>query len=127
MWQNQGTGYYNSLKNSKRVGMLFSGIFCYKAIVMFTQVCMHKITKQIFKGHIAGIIRVLARELKLLTFSWKWEIRLAFTKVCHHDWQQEKSFGTTHRMLENTILRKKYFRSQHTQITAEKCFFLCLS
>ena len=64
MWQNQGTGYYNSFKNSKSVGMLFSGIFCYKAIVMFTQVCMHKITKQIFKGHITDIIRVLARKLK---------------------------------------------------------------
>ena len=76
MWQNQGTGYYNSFKNSKSVGMLFSGIFCYKAIVMFTQVCMHKITKQIFKGHITGIIRVLKRKLKLLTFSWKWKIRL---------------------------------------------------
>ena len=36
--------------------------------------------------------KVLARKLKLMTFSRNWENRIVFTKARHHDWQQEKSF-----------------------------------
>ena len=39
-----------------------------------------------------GLFSALARKLKLAMFSQDWEIRLVFTKGCHHCWQQEVIF-----------------------------------
>ena len=53
------------------------------------------------------IFRVLARKLKLTTFSRNWEIRLAFTIV-----GDKKIFlPTTRVMLQNAIMGKKFFRA----------------
>ena len=34
----------------------------------------------------------IAKKLKLVTFSRKWEIKLVFTKDRHHGWQKESLF-----------------------------------
>ena len=31
----------------------------------------------------------ISKKLKLLMFSRNWQIRVVFTKDCHHGWQQE--------------------------------------
>ena len=80
-----------------------------------------------FNKKIVCTSRALARKLKLLTFSRNWEFRLVFTKRRHHGWRQKTFFGTTHRMLENAILGKKYFRAwlyrAHTNHHWEMFFF----
>ena len=78
----------------------------------------------------ACLSHALARKLKLLTFYRNWKIRLVFTESRHHGWRQENIFGTTSKTLENAVQGRNYFRAchnEHTQITTEKCFFLCLS
>ena len=67
---------------------------------------------------------MLARKLKLLTFSRNWEIRLVFTKGHHHGWPPEKIFlvepvGKRHPG-KKTISEHNI---QHTQITTQKFFF----
>ena len=54
--------------------------------------------------------KVLARQLKLMTFSRNWGITLVFLKGHHYG---QFFFATTHRMLENSILWKKYFTAWH--------------
>ena len=60
-------------------------------------------------------LRALARKLKLMTFSWNLEIRIVFTKGCHHGWLQE-FFVATRRALENAIMGKKYFKENHWEM-----------
>ena len=60
------------------------------------------------------IVRVLSRNLKLMTFSQNWEIRLVFTKSCHHGWWGEFFFfAKTRKTLENAIFGIKYFKVWH--------------
>ena len=39
--------------------------------------------------HKHGVNRALARKLKMMAFPQNWEIRLVFTKGCHHGWRQD--------------------------------------
>ena len=66
----------------------------------------------------AQIIRVLARKLKLLTFSQNWENTLVPIKGRHRRWQQEQFFGIICKTLENVMTGKKYFRVYHYKTQA---------
>ena len=67
--------------------------------------------------------RVLARKLKLTSFSGNWEIRLTFTTV---DDKKFFFFGYNPYNVAKQHLGKKFSEHdiQHTQVTTEKGFFL---
>ena len=71
--------------------------------------------------------RALARKLKLMMFSWNWDIRQVCTKDHHHCWQQEIFFLLQHvecyKMSSWERNISKHDIIQHKQITYEKYFF----
>ena len=89
--------------------------------------CLHIVVTQYDSGiHRQGVSQKINNWWRFLQIG---EIRLLFTKGCHHGWWIEKKMMQPIERWETPSWERNISEHdiiQHTQITTEKCFFLWL-